>query len=91
MGVLTMSMSKPSREGLTTPEAAAMLGVSPMTLIRLRTKHKKKGPPFKRIGGTVRYSVSGLKSWLATPDGGDSLDEETPPCQRTGKTKRNSS
>ena len=73
-----------------TAEAAALLGVSKMTLVRLRTQRNKQGPPFKRVGGQVRYSTRALVAWASTSDGGE-IEMEPPSCQSTGKAKRNSS
>lgn len=55
------------REG----EAAAMLGVSARTLQSWR-KPPLQGPPFKRIGRSIRYSVEDIHSYMdrATEGGG---------------------
>ena len=46
---------------LRTPEAAALLRISPRTL----EKHRSQGtgPPFRRAGGTVLYTLSDLEAW----------------------------
>lgn len=67
-----------------TNSAAAMLGVSKSTLVRLRTHKRKAGPPFRKVGNQVRYSTAALKAWAATASGGELLDKEPPPCPRNG-------
>jgi len=48
---------------LDTFEAAQFLGLKhPGTLCNWRTK--KKGPAFIRVGGSVRYALSDLETWL---------------------------
>lgn len=47
-------------ELITTREAAEFLGVSERTVRRLR----EKGLPFVTLGGSVRFRVSTLRSWL---------------------------
>ena len=48
---------------LDTYEAARYLGLkNPGTLCNWRTD--KKGPPFVRIGGNVRYLKTDLNAWL---------------------------
>jgi excisionase family DNA binding protein len=48
----------PTREVLTTQEAAALLGVHPKSLERMRAQGK--GPKYVRIGNRVRYRRSDL-------------------------------
>ena len=80
-----------SRLMVDTPTAASMLGVSPMTLVRLRTQRNKCGPPFKKLGGQVRYSTKALMDWASTADGGETIEKEPLQCHVNGKAKRNSS
>lgn len=47
---------------MTTAEAAELLRVSEGTLLRWRSE--KKGPPYVRFEGTVRYSRASLNTWL---------------------------
>ena len=47
---------------LTTKQAAARYGLSPETFINWRKK--RKGPPFVRLGQTVRYRPVDLEAWL---------------------------
>lgn len=47
---------------LTTKEAAAFLKLCAGTLENWR--RKGKGPPFRRIEGTVRYPASELAAWV---------------------------
>ena len=74
-----------------TPTAAAMLGVSSMTLVRLRTQRNKCGPPFKKLGGQIRYSTQALVAWASSSDGGNPIEKEPLQCHANGKAKRSSS
>lgn len=46
---------------LTTPQAAALLGLSPRTLERYRVSGE--GPPFRKLGRRVRYTRSDIDDW----------------------------
>jgi hypothetical protein len=48
---------------LNTPQAAARCNLSPRTLEKLRVTGG--GPPFIRLGGSVRYQVDDLEAWIA--------------------------
>lgn len=62
---------------LPSTEAAQVVGVSPDTLNKWRLQ--KKGPPFRKIGRTVRYAQSELIAWLnSRPRGGDPLTSAEP-------------
>ncbi len=53
-----------TREFLTEPQLAELLGVDPRTLHRWRGSGE--GPPFVRIGPrNVRYSRAALDQWIA--------------------------
>jgi hypothetical protein len=59
------SRKRASKRLLTTEKAAALLGISPWTLVWWRTGHRSDGPPFFRVGrNTIRYSVDDLETWL---------------------------
>jgi hypothetical protein len=47
---------------LTTPAAAKLLAVSPATLSTLRSR-SNAGPPFIRLGRSVRYPLELLTIW----------------------------
>lgn len=54
---------------LDTEGASAYLAVSAKTLEILRSK--REGPPFRRIGRSVRYEVTALNEWIShLPTGG---------------------
>lgn len=48
---------------LTPDEVATELKLAPQTLANLR--HKGGGPPFVKVGRTVRYPRAALAEWLA--------------------------
>ncbi len=50
---------------LTTEEAAALLNVPVRTLTNWRCRGRFPGPPFVRLGGTVRYRRGDLLEWVA--------------------------
>lgn len=55
------------REGerlLTEEEAAEWLNVSLSALRTLRHKPQRRGPPFTKVGGQVRYSPTALRLYL---------------------------
>jgi hypothetical protein len=56
-------MAEPIDRMLTTPEAADRLGLAPGTLENWRCA--RRGPPFHKIGGAVRYSEGGLAAYKA--------------------------
>lgn len=47
--------------GIATPEAAQILGVSPITLEQMRPRGD--GPPFFRCGRRVRYRLGSVIAW----------------------------
>ena len=51
-----------ARRMLTTIEAAEYLSVAPQTLARQRVEGR--GPPFLKLGGSVRYDVTDLERWI---------------------------
>lgn len=61
-------MKAPSQEKRKLPkllsekEAAELLGLSPVTLQGWRAK--RKGPPWVRIEGTIRYKLEDLEEFL---------------------------
>lgn len=48
---------------LTAQQAAGLLQLAPITLSVWRSSGK--GPPYIKAGGSVRYKVKDLKTWLA--------------------------
>lgn len=53
----------PSHRLLTTPEAAAYLGVKPGTLADWRWRGG--GPPYRKIGKkAIRYALEDLEAWV---------------------------
>lgn len=54
-------MSAPLLNLLTAIEAAAALGVSPVTLSHWRAKHK--GPVYLKIGGAIRYRPENIEQY----------------------------
>jgi len=52
---------------LTPKEVGGILGVSEDKLRRLRAK--KEGPPYLKIGGSVRYDKAKLQKWIDTEHG----------------------
>ena len=51
------------RAFLTTPQAAAILGLSPRTLERYRVTGE--GPVFAKLGRMVRYARADIEEWAA--------------------------
>jgi len=51
-------------------EAAAYLGLAVATLRKWRALGGKIGPPFRRLGGAVRYPRAGLIAWAEAQPGG---------------------
>jgi excisionase family DNA binding protein len=47
---------------VTTAEAATILTLSPRTLENWRAR--QEGPPYKKLGTTVRYDTADLEKWL---------------------------
>jgi predicted DNA-binding transcriptional regulator AlpA len=45
-------------------EVAQRLGVTPQSLLTWR--RKAKGPRYIKIGGRIKYPLSGVKDWLAS-------------------------
>ena len=59
-----------SIEFLTENQVAQRLNVSIATVRRWRMRNL--GPPFKKIGASVRYATDELKSWVdSRPSGGE--------------------
>ncbi len=56
-------MSDSPPDLLDTPAAAALLTISAEALKKIR--QRGEGPPFVRIGGSIRYSRASIASWLA--------------------------
>ncbi|MBG7615605.1 helix-turn-helix domain-containing protein [Brevundimonas sp. BAL450] len=54
---------------LRTPEAAALLRISPRTLEKHRSRGS--GPAFRRAGGTVLYTRHDLEAWTLLPESSD--------------------
>ena len=52
----------PAPEYLDSEQAAALTGFTPKALERMR--HRDEGPPFYRIGKSVRYRVEDLRAWM---------------------------
>jgi len=51
---------------LDTESAAALLNLSPDTLMTWRTESRRQGPPFIRITHkAIRYSTADLRHWIA--------------------------
>ncbi|MCX5760903.1 MAG: helix-turn-helix domain-containing protein [Gemmatimonadetes bacterium] len=48
---------------LRTPEAAALLGIAPSTLAKMRCV-SSDGPKFRKIGRTVHYSEESLREFI---------------------------
>lgn len=51
-------------QNLTTKQAAKILGKSPSTIAHWR--HKKIGPKYARIGGTIRYFSKDIEDYVAS-------------------------
>lgn len=49
---------------LTEHEASDWLNVPVATLRTLRYRQEKKGPPYTKVGGAVRYSPTALRQYL---------------------------
>lgn len=47
---------------ITTEEASKMLSVAPITMQTWRSKNQ--GPDFVKIGGSVRYKLTDIESWI---------------------------
>jgi predicted DNA-binding transcriptional regulator AlpA len=45
-------------------ELAKKTGISRATLKTMRVRPELKGPPFIRIGRTIRYSIEAVERWL---------------------------
>ena len=72
-------MSGTGQRYLNTLEAAAYLGVSDKTLLKLR--HAGGGPPYATLGRRVIYDVRDLDKWVADRKRrftGESADDERP-------------
>lgn len=65
---------QPARIALREPEAAALLGVAPLTLQRARLRGDSV-PPYRLVGTRVIYSISALNDWL---DGKTTAPESLP-------------
>lgn len=63
-----------SVEFLNESQLAQHLNVSIATVRRWRMRNT--GPPFKKIGSSVRYATDKLKSWVdSQPSGGEAGDQ----------------
>ena len=60
-------------EWLTTTEVAEMLKLKPQTLRVWRWK--RKGPPYRSLGRSVRYLRSEVDAWAAEQDGPETAPE----------------
>jgi len=49
---------------ITTPEAAALLGLNDRTLVKWRLRGE--GPPHVRLGASVRYCPAALEKYIGT-------------------------
>ena len=47
---------------LTTAQAAAILAISPKTLLNWR--YERQGPPYIRVGSAIRYREADLLAWV---------------------------
>ena len=56
----------PGQLFLTTEQAAAVLGISKLTLERLRRQGGKQSPPYSMVGGVIRYVSTALEEWGRT-------------------------
>ncbi len=76
-----MRMNEDGSNYLSTPEAAAWLGLSPRTLDRYRVSGE--GPVFHRFGSRVHYLLAALEAWasarrrVSTSDDGGTGGRET--------------
>lgn len=59
-----------TRPVLTTAEAADYLGLPKGTLEVWRSRARKGGPPFVRLGRTIRYRVAALDAFLLEQEEG---------------------
>ncbi len=50
-----------SEKPVTTEEAAEFLGIGPATMTNWRVV--RRGPPFLKMGGLIRYERSALEAW----------------------------
>jgi predicted DNA-binding transcriptional regulator AlpA len=65
-----------TKQLLTDKEAAEYLALSVATLRKWRWLGGKAGPPFRKLGGAVRYPAAMLRAWLqAQPGGGACIPE----------------
>ena len=62
---------------LTAPQMAAIVGVSPGSLLRLR--QRGEGPPYKKLGASVRYPLGEYRKWVAVNDAPPPLPPEVKP------------
>ena len=53
----------PAPEWLSTAQCAALVGMTKDALANLRSRGS--GPPYTKIGKTVRYPVDGVRAWLS--------------------------
>lgn len=65
---------------LTEVEAAARLALSPRTLQRWRVMGG--GPPFLKLGASVRYDAEALEQWAAAQTRGSTADPGARPKPR---------
>lgn len=60
---LLPALSIPKRY-LTEEEASRYLSMSVHTLRQWRSKREKNGPPFLKVGSSIRYDVQSLDVWI---------------------------
>lgn len=57
------------RRFLNERDFGVFLGISPRTLQTWRLRGQ--GPPWRKLGGAVRYDMEGFETWAAQQPGGD--------------------
>lgn len=56
---------QPAKALFSPRDAAVYLGLSESTLARMRSRNSKvKGPPYFRLGGSVKYKQAELDAWV---------------------------
>ncbi len=65
---------------LATADAAAYLGLSPATLEKWRVQGG--GPPFERLGRSVRYKVTALDAWASERSARNTSDARAAEARR---------
>ena len=59
-----VGVSPVQAEYLTTEGASEFTGIAIKTLTTWRSRDREQGPPYRKVGRMVRYSVSDLRSWM---------------------------